>query len=39
MIGPIFLTLQQVVEGSHADNLIKVFMESLFLYGGFLNLT
>jgi len=34
MIGPIVLTLQQVVEGSHAENLIKVIVESLFLYGG-----
>jgi len=28
-----FFWLQQVVEGSHVDNLIKVIVESLFLYG------
>jgi hypothetical protein len=30
----ILLTLQQVVEGSHVDNLTKVIVESLLLYGG-----
>ncbi len=30
----ILLTLQQVVEGSHVDNLTKVIVESLFLHGG-----
>jgi hypothetical protein len=28
------LTLQQAVEGSHVDNLTKVIVESLLLYGG-----
>jgi hypothetical protein len=32
--SPILLTLQQVVEGSHVDNLTKVIVESLLLYGG-----
>jgi hypothetical protein len=32
---PNFLTLQQVVEGSHVDNLTKVIVKSLLLYGVF----
>ncbi len=28
------LTLQQAIEGSHVDNLTKVIVESLLLYGG-----
>jgi len=32
---PILLTLQQVVEGSHVDNLTKVIVKSLLLYGVF----
>jgi hypothetical protein len=28
--------LQQVVEGSHVDNLTKVIVKSLLLYGGLL---
>jgi len=34
MTRPILLMLQQVVKGSHVDNLIKVIVEALFLYGG-----
>lgn len=32
---PILLTLQQVVEGSHVNNLTKVIVKSLLLYGVF----